>query len=129
MTMMRAARFPLPKCIDKGPVTIWRGCRGYRTAHQDDLELAWTLDRDVACWLAMDWAGSWKGAPTVLRATCRRRDIVYYNNSQHESAVIPAKIGDVTVDSEWLNWHLGHDRFLAARDSGHGQEVASNIVQ
>lgn len=109
--MFRYADFPKPDHLPDH-VPIWRGTSKL-TARQSARGLAWTTDRDCACWFAMRFADT-NGRPLVLRAETPRESIALFTDDRSESEAVVFDIRDPVVDGGPQDWSAGYGRTAAA---------------
>lgn len=99
------ARFSPPSELPN-IVRVWRGGSGKSLKQLSD-GLAWTTDRDVACWFAMRF-GHLYGSPIVISAEVKKTEISLYTNTCNESEVVLFNIATPNIDGDVSDWAEGH---------------------
>ena len=105
--MFRYADYPAPSFLPD-TVQIWRGTSAMnpkKTARG----LAWTVNRDIACWFSMRFADT-NGFPVVLTAFVPRKSIMLYTNERSEQEVVVFDVPSWSVDGDPRDWSEGFNR-------------------
>ena len=89
------------------PVRIWRGTTGL-TLEQSLHGIAWTVDRDVACWFAVCYWPTRRdvGAPLVITAEVPRSEILAYTDARGEREMV-VFTGQRDVPGSTATWTIG----------------------
>ncbi|MCK0506329.1 hypothetical protein [Aromatoleum anaerobium] len=114
-SMFRYASFDTPEIPQT--VRVWRGTSGGLTGGRAP-GISWSLNRDVACWFAMRFAGR-VGRPVLLEAEVQRADIAYYTNERREQEVVILRSPDAVVhvgDQGVID--LGYEAYAATLAAG-----------
>lgn len=106
--MFHWAAFPVPEDT-AAMVDIWRGVHGQRSVDRAARGLAWTTDRDTACWFAMRGARVGR-QPMVLKATMPRKDLFYPYNERSEFEVVCFNAIGAEIDRDPDDWPASADR-------------------
>jgi hypothetical protein len=121
--MFRDAAFPLPALPDN--VTAWRGTNGISRSRAAR-GMAWTLDRDTACWFAMRFA-SFKGRPMVLQADIPSSSVALYHDEGGEREIVVFNVHDAVIDGSEEDWREGAQRRHAATAAKQEALLASHV--
>jgi hypothetical protein len=109
--MFRIAEFPvadhLPDVVD-----IWRGTGGV-TLDLARKGLAWSTDRDVACWFACEYFRTPRHDPLVIRASVAKTDLFVPYNASDEDEVIYFDGHHAVVDGNLTDWKVAAPRRTA----------------
>lgn len=106
--------------------TIYRGGHGSRA----DLAfgLSWTLDRDCACWFAMNW--DCHGIPPlVVRREVTRRGVLAYIDTRNEEEIVVAGVAHTLVDGDPSDWQQGHDRYVKKKEERKAADFIANKLE
>jgi hypothetical protein len=73
--------------------------------------LAWTLDRDIACWFAYRRADRPGATPLVLTAEVPRRAVLLHHTERGEAEVVCFNVRNAVVDGDVADWLAAGERY------------------
>jgi hypothetical protein len=114
----RHADFPAPDDLP-ATVTVWRG--GDVPLARLRRGLAWTLDRDIACWFACRFTPP---RPLVVSAAVPRAAILARFTDRDEDEVVVFDPGEVVVDGAPDDWRGACEVQRAQREAEHRRRLA-----
>jgi len=89
-------------------MSVWRGTIGLPRSRAMR-GIAWSLDRDTACWFAMRYA-EFKSRPMVLRAQIPASAVALYHDKRDEREIVTFEVHHAVIDGGEHDWREGAKR-------------------